>query len=109
MKIQKERQNSVDENGRLKVQIECLYQLNNQPRVFGAPIEECIAKDNAPIPIVVSKSIAYLEKQGMWKVVCTKDSAHLETEGIFRVSGPKVEVDALKKLFEEGILVHPVT
>eukprot|EP01118_Nematostelium_gracile_P017049 TRINITY_DN7171_c0_g2_i1.p1 TRINITY_DN7171_c0_g2~~TRINITY_DN7171_c0_g2_i1.p1 ORF type:complete len:406 (+),score=101.87 TRINITY_DN7171_c0_g2_i1:55-1218(+) len=69
---------SVDANGRLK------------PRVFGAPLEEIVQKDNTKVPIVVSKCIDYLNRQNA-----------LETEGIFRVSGPKTEIEALKKSYED--------
>lgn len=48
--------NQVDENGRIK------------PRIFGAPLEEILKRENSSIPSVLDKSIKYLiEKNSNFK------------------------------------------
>jgi len=73
------RSQSIDENGLIK------------PRVFGVPLEEITKRDGTLVPLVVSKSIDYLQQKG-----------RIETEGIFRISGAKCQLDEMKRAFEEG-------
>eukprot|EP00027_Filamoeba_sp_ATCC50430_P018157 CAMPEP_0168569028 /NCGR_PEP_ID=MMETSP0413-20121227/15907_1 /TAXON_ID=136452 /ORGANISM="Filamoeba nolandi, Strain NC-AS-23-1" /LENGTH=622 /DNA_ID=CAMNT_0008601433 /DNA_START=86 /DNA_END=1954 /DNA_ORIENTATION=+ len=78
IKESQNREGAFDEHGKMK------------PQVFGAPLEELCKKDEKPVPIVVQSAIDYLNAKA------------LQVEGIFRISGPKTEVDSIKRAYEEG-------
>lgn len=49
---QRKRKENFDDKGKAKA------------KVFGLPLDEVVKKDNAPVPVVVSKCIDWISKNG---------------------------------------------
>ncbi|TPX56191.1 hypothetical protein PhCBS80983_g04715 [Powellomyces hirtus] len=55
---------------------------------FGISLDELMERDQAPVPHIVTKCIAFVERHG------------LTTQGIYRVSGPTVQVQKLRAVLD---------
>jgi Rho GTPase-activating protein RGD1 len=71
------------------------YQGSSAPvnPVFGVTLDELFRRDGSPVPLVVYQGIQAVDLFG------------LEVEGIYRIPGTSSHIQALKALFDSGMLL----